>query len=243
MHRVSGDRKEKTDTEVVREFFLTIIVNDYEYAVLSCSPHEPENLVAGYAQSQGLIKTREDIKDIKILDPDRIRISTTRPVDTSGELAVTSSGGRSSKIMDVENVNITSRITLSPDQVYSLMDRFERYSKDFKKTGGVHSAAVCDTEKMLVFSEDIGRHNAIDRVFGQCLLEGIPVNDLFLITSGRVSSDILIKAIRREVPVLIARNSPTDLGIELAQKTGITLLGFVRDTGMNIYTGEWRIAS
>jgi FdhD protein len=121
------------------------------------------------------------------------------------------------------------------------MDEFDRYSRDFKKTGGVHSAALCNAEKILVFYEDIGRHNAIDKVFGRCLMDGIPTDSNFLLTSGRVPSDIMYKVAGRNVPVLIARNSPTDLSVEIAEKTGIALLGFVRGTSMNIYSHDWRI--
>jgi FdhD protein len=240
LYQVNDGVRKKVETEVVRESTLAVVVNDIELAVLACSPSEPEYLAAGFVQSQVLIRKRSDIAGIDSSEAGIVRIKTRESIDVPGRLAVTSSGGRSSRVYDIRTVT-ESRITVPAERVSALMEEFDRYSRDFRRTGGVHSAALCDTEKMLVFSEDVGRHNAIDRVFGRCLLEDIPVEDLFLITSGRVSSDILMKAAVRNTPVLIARNSPTDLGIELAEKAGITLLGFVRDTSMNIYTHEWRI--
>ena len=241
VERVNEGGKARAEIDVVRESALTIIVNDIEMATLACSPAEPEYLAVGFVESQGLIKNRDDIAELDKDTPGTVRIRTRdETLDVPANLAVTSSGGRSSRIIDAGRVN-ESRITVTAEKVFSLMEEFDRYSRDFRKTGGVHSAGLCNEEKMVVFAEDIGRHNAIERACGKCLLEGIPVSDLFLITSGRVSYDILLKAAVRSIPILIARNSPTDLGIELAEKAGITLLGFVRGTNMNVYTHGRRI--
>ena len=101
---------------------------------------------------------------------------------------------------------------------------------------------MCDTESILVFSEDIGRHNAIDKVFGQCLLEDIPTDGRIIITSGRISSEILLKVAKRNIPIIISKSAPTDLGVRLASDLGVTLVGFVRGKRMNVYTNGWRVA-
>jgi FdhD protein len=111
----------------------------------------------------------------------------------------------------------------------------------FKATGGVHSAALCEAKSILVFSEDIGRHNAIDKIFGECILKDIPTEGCLIITSGRVSSEILLKVARRNIPLLISKSAPTNLGVRLADDLGITLVGFARGRRMNIYTNGWRI--
>jgi len=116
-------------------------------------------------------------------------------------------------------------------------------SRVFKATGGVHSAALCDTQNILVFSEDIGRHNAIDKIFGECILEDIPTDEHLIITSGRVSSEILLKVAKRSIPILISKSAPTNLGVRLADDLGITLIGFVRGERMNVYTNKWRVAA
>jgi len=99
----------------------------------------------------------------------------------------------------------------------------------------VHSAALCDTERVLVFEEDIGRHNALDKVFGRCLYEGLSTSDGLLLTTGRVSSEVVLKAVRMGVPFLISRSAPTDLAVGFAEGLGVTLVGFVRGSKMNVY--------
>jgi FdhD protein len=240
--RINGKDQSRIETDVVREFTLTVFVNDNEFASLSCSPADLEYLAVGFVLSQGLIRNREDITDIKADKSGKLWLYTSSEVDVRENLKVTSSGGRSSDTLNIEE-RIQSPVTIPSDRVFSLMDEFDRYSRDFKKTGGVHSAALCDMEKILVFYEDIGRHNAIDKVFGYCFMNGIPTDSNFLLTSGRVPSDIMYKVAGRNVPVLIARNSPTDLSVDIAEKAGVTLLGFVRGTSMNIYSHGWRISS
>jgi FdhD protein len=125
--------------------------------------------------------------------------------------------------------------------VFTLVGKFQHRSHVFRTTGGVHSAALCDTKSILLFSEDIGRHNAIDRIFGECLLRNIPTDDRIIITSGRISSEILLKVARRNITIIISKSAPTDLGVRLADDLGITLLGFVRGKRMNAYSNDWRI--
>jgi FdhD protein len=239
--RVTEHDRIKVDSLIVREFSLSIILNGRKLVILSCSPMDFEYLAVGFIQSQGLIDSKDDIKSLEIDKPNVVHIETRKSVDITESLVLTSSGGRSGDLLNIKNIINESHITITADRVFSLMEQFEHRSRDFKATGGVHSAALCDMENMLIFSEDIGRHNAVDKVFGRCLMQDIPTDNRFIITSGRVSSDIILKIARRNIPVLIARNSPTDLGIELASDLGITLLGFVRGTNMNIYTNEWRI--
>ncbi|OGN90417.1 MAG: formate dehydrogenase family accessory protein FdhD [Chloroflexi bacterium RBG_13_46_14] len=238
--RIDGKDLTRIETNIVREFTMTVFVNDIEFASLSCSPSDLEYLAVGFILSQGLVTNREDITDIKADKSGKVWLYTSHKIDAGAKLKLTSSGGRSS---DTSNIvkRIQSQVTIPADRVFSLMDEFDRYSRDFRKTGGVHSAALCDAEKILIFHEDIGRHNAIDKVFGQCFMDGITTDNYFLLTSGRVPSDIMNKVALRKVPVLIARKSPTDLSVEIAEKAGVTLLGFVRDTRMNIYSHAWRI--
>ena len=111
----------------------------------------------------------------------------------------------------------------------------------FRLTGGLHSAALCSAEKILYFCEDIGRHNAVDKLVGLCLKHEISLTDKVLVSSGRISSEILVKAAKLGIPILISRAAPTSLSIELAESLGITLIGFVRGRRCNIYTHQERV--
>jgi FdhD protein len=130
---------------------------------------------------------------------------------------------------------------ISVDEVFTLVNEFQHGSQVYLETGGVHSAALCDRKSILVFSEDIGRHNAIDKIFGKCLLEDIPTDNRVVITSGRVTSEILHKVAKRGVPIIISISAPTNLGVRIADNLGITLIAFVKGKRMNVYTNDWRI--
>ncbi len=130
---------------------------------------------------------------------------------------------------------------MSTRNIFTLVSDFQHRSQVYRATGGVHSAALCDTKSILVFSEDIGRHNAIDKIFGECILKDIPTGGRIIITSGRISSEILLKVAKRNIPIIISKSAPTDLGVKLANDLGVTLLGFVRGKRINAYTNNWRI--
>ncbi len=121
------------------------------------------------------------------------------------------------------------------------MKEFQQKSSLFRKTGGVHSCALGTTEEIQVFADDIGRHNAVDKVFGECLLKDISTIDKVLLTSGRVSSEILLKVVKRQVPIIISPAAPTDLATDLAQKLNLTVIGFVRGKRMNVYSAAERV--
>ena len=119
---------------------------------------------------------------------------------------------------------------------------FNKTSELFKETGGVHSAMICDREGEVAFSEDIGRHNAMDKVIGYCINQEIDFTQTYAITSGRISSEILLKVAKANIPILISRSAPTDLAVEMATTLGMTLVGFARGTKANIYSHQLRIS-
>ena len=240
--RVSEDGRRGIEDVVVREFSLTIVLNNQELVTLLCSPVNLEYLAAGFLLSQGLIESKEDIKNIAV-DDERgiVRVETRKTVDISLKPVITSSGGRSAVYAGDQKVIAESQIKLSTSQILSLVDNFVQRSRVFKTTGGVHSAALCDTVDILVFSEDIGRHNAIDKIFGECLFRDIKTDNCLIITSGRVSSEILLKVAKRDISVLISKSAPTNMGVKLANDLGMTLVGFVRGERMNIYANSWRV--
>ena len=136
-----------------------------------------------------------------------------------------------------------SPTVISAEDVFGLVKQFQHRSEVYRATGGVHSAALCRGRQILVFAEDIGRHNAVDKIFGRCLLEDIATEGGVVVTSGRISSEILLKVAKRDIPLLLSKAAPTNLGVKLADDLGITLIGFVRGRRMNVYSHGWRVAA
>lgn len=247
----SGEKSVKKDF-IVKEIPFTILVNGQEIVTLLCSPDKLEYLAVGFLLSEGLIKSDTQIKSVNLgkdghyanveLDGD-----FQVPQDFFRKRLISSGCGRGSSFynprdaLDYEPIN--SDIQISYKQVTDLMRQFQEKSSLFKKTGGVHSAALCNLGEIEIFTEDIGRHNAIDKIFGQCLLKGISTEDKVILTSGRISSEILIKVAKGKIPIIISRAAPTDLAVGLAEKMRVTLIGFVRGKRMNIYTHSLRINS
>lgn len=218
-------RMEREDT-VVRELPLTIYLNGREMITTLCSPAEPEALAVGWLYAEGLLRGSGDINEI-LVDMER---GTVRVA--AGGVAEPARAGPAV---------VKSEMTVKPRQVLGLAYKFQHYSPAFLETGGVHGAALCDTARILLFTEDIGRHNAIDKLFGRCILEDEPATDRILITSGRISSEIMEKIARWPLPVVVSLSAPTGAAVTLAADLGITLIGFVRGQRMNVYTHDWRV--
>ena len=244
--------KEQTDDVVVRESPLTIILNNQELVTLLCTPVHLDNLAIGFLFSEGLLKSKGEIKQIT-MDEKRgvVRVEigdqTRDAVELVFKRLITSGCGRGASFYNAADVTgrqkVKSKVSISAIEVFELVRQFQHRSEVFKTTGGVHSAALCNNKEIIIFSEDIGRHNAIDKIFGECILKEITTDGHIIITSGRVSSEILLKAARGNIPVLVSKSAPTDMGVKLAGDLGITLIGFVRGKRMNIYSNDWRLVS
>jgi len=248
--RIYKDGKAKSKSindKVVAEHALTINLDKKELVTLLCSPEKLEYLALGFLFSEGLIKGKEDLKEI-VLDENQgvveIAIAEHANIAKGGEpkRLIGSSGGRGISPPFLDHYKVKSEIIITPGEIFNLMEEFIHRSEIFEATGGVHSAALCNRQHILVFSEDIGRHNAIDKVFGECLLKALPTDDHIMITSGRVSSEIVNKVVKRNIPILISKSAPTNRGVKLAEDLDITLIGFVRGERMNLYTHTGRIA-
>jgi FdhD protein len=244
--RITETERQAQDDSVVREYPLTIILNNQELVTLLCSPSEPQYLATGFLVSTGLLQNRSEIKNITYDQrAGFIRVDTNTSIAGNHDprIFITSGCGRGTLFKQPESnkLEVTSQIKLDVTQILGLTKQFQQCSKLFKVTGGVHSAALCDHNKILLFKEDIGRHNAIDKIFGDCFLNNISTDDRIILTSGRVSSEIVLKVAKRNVPVLVSPSAPTDVGVRSAITFGMTLIGFVRGKRMNIYSGDWRL--
>jgi len=248
--RITEGGKSDSEDLVVREFPLTIILNNQELVTLLCSPTNLKYLAVGFLSSEGLIRGRDEIKRI-MLDQQRgvLRVETEEDKEIAPDFLfkrfITSGCGRGASFYSAADATslakVESQTEISAHEIFALMKEFQHRSQVYRLTSGVHSAALCDRKSILIFSEDIGRHNAIDKILGQCILEDIEIEGRIIMTSGRVSSEILLKAAKGNIPIIVSKSAPTDVAVKLATDLGITLIGFVRGRRMNVYAGGWRV--
>jgi len=251
IRRITGEGETDTEVKVTREQPLTIILNNEELVTLLCSPADLKYLAIGFLASEGLLKSKDEIRQITVDDTrGLVRVATEGNKEQAGELVfkrlITSGCGRGASFYsaaDAAGQKVVSRAKVSAEAVFTLVNAFQHNSQLYLATHGVHSAALCDQKSILVFNEDIGRHNAIDKIFGKCLLEDITTADRLIITSGRITSEILHKVAKRGIPIIISVSAPTNLGVKIADSLGITLIASVRGQKMNIYTCGERVVA
>ncbi|MGO3048504.1 formate dehydrogenase family accessory protein FdhD [Staphylococcus casei] len=239
-----------TTDHYVTEFPLTIMVNGEEFATVICSPNHLEELVLGFLASEGVILKNADLKSIQIDDSKGFaHVELTHTLDDrftySTKRMIASCCGKSREFYFHNDAAIAktsmSKVTLNPLQVVNMMTRLQSASTIFKQTGGLHNAAISDGDTFFEHRQDIGRHNALDKLYGFCIQRHIPIRDKVLIFSGRISSEILIKAAKIGVGIILSKSAPTTLAITLAEDLNITAIGFIRDGNFNIYSHAERI--
>jgi len=236
--RLTSEKREKLKDRIVCEVPLTILVNGKELVTLQCSPDKLEYLAIGFLLSEGFIKKGTEIKHISLNNFPTVKNHPFKRVIGSG------CSGAVTFYRDIDAQDcapVKSQVKYSHKEIVNLMRELQERSLTFKDTGGVHSCALCNQEGIEIFAEDIGRHNAVDKVFGECFIKSISTQNKAILTSGRVSSEILIKVAKRKIPIIASHSAPTDLAVGLAKKLNITLIGFVRGNRMNIYTHDYRI--
>jgi len=250
--RISGTGAAKERDLVVRETPVTIFLNDFDLVTLLCSPKDLGYLAVGFLSSEGLINGKEDIKSIFADKKDgAVWVETVGGKKLRENILakrfITTGCGKGPSFIDSakfrKGLKADSGFKMQANQIARSMKEFQSRSLTYRETGGVHSAGLASPDGIVYFNEDIGRHNAIDKVLGECVLKGTKSDNLVMITSGRVSSDILIKAARARIPIVISKSAPTDLAVRLARDLGITLVGFARGSRMNVYSNEWRISA
>lgn len=248
--KYDGGAVSKFEDIVVKEYPLTIILDGVDFITLLCTPESLEYLAVGFLLSESIIKGIEDIRSIRVFE-DR-GIAEVETIENSviakklyGKRTMTTGCGKGATFFNAADSlslrKISGKYTVSVQDVIELMKQFNKSSELFLNTGGVHSAALCSGKEMLLFHEDIGRHNALDKVIGEAAFKGIDTGDKIMVVSGRISSEILIKAAKRNIPVLISRSAPTDLAVTYAKEMEMTVIGFARGNRLNIYSRDDRI--
>jgi FdhD protein len=248
--RTKAELSEEVSDQIASEVGFTLKVNDKEVVTLLCTPGELDAMAVGFLLSEGILKDRDSLLDVQV-DDKNFTVSVNLknlPADieeTFHTKTITSGCGRGITFTDTANLKDLppnkSLIRITLGEIQSLLKKFRLISELFIKTGGVHSAALADSKEIHLFAEDIGRHNAVDKLIGKAFLAGIPVKDKILLSSGRISGEVMTKAIRNHIPVIISRTAPTCMSITHAEDHGITLIGFARGNRMNIYTHPQRI--
>ncbi len=235
------------DDLVVEEYPLTIKVNGHRTAAVLCSPDALEPLVLGFLLSEGVVKSHREVASLSIDEEESIaevELLDRSYVPLQDQERTRSSGcGKGAIYLDVVTTckRNESPVRFSARSILDLSNEFNKESELFLATGGVHSAAIANGEELLFFHEDIGRHNAVDKVIGAADLGGVDIGDKMLLCSGRISSEMLIKAAKRSIPVVVSRSAPTGLAVELALRLKVTLIGFARGAKMNIYSAPERV--
>jgi FdhD protein len=246
-----GSDVTNTEEPVVEELPLTIYLNGKELVTMLAAYGEEDYLVTGFLATEGII---QDIKDIKTLDVDVLQgiiHVTTASGETVAEkmflkryLTACCGKGRSAfyfanDVLTAKTVN--SEIKLTAQQAMAYSEMLESASETFRLTGGVHGGALAAEGKLVCWSQDIGRHNVFDKLYGRCLIEGISTHDKVLVFSGRVSSEIILKVSKMNISIIIARSAPTSLALDMAEELGVTVIGFAREERLNVYTHADRI--
>jgi FdhD protein len=240
------------EDEIAVEYALTIKLDGEEFATLVCTPTDLTDLVVGFLASEGILRSTDQIKRLT-LDEDTgfayVDMANKQAAKDAKRLVskrfIGSCCGKSRQFYLASDVRtaktVTSFFTITPEECFELMQRLQRGSEDFHKTGGVHNAALCTTKEVLAVRTDIGRHNALDKIYGDCLRNRIPVRDKAIAFSGRVSSEVVLKTAKIGCGLLLSKSAPTDLALKLAHDLGITVVGFIRGRRLNVYTHPERI--
>lgn len=241
--RYKAGRSEEIKDIIAVEKKLKISVNGRPILSLYCTPTMLRELVTGILMTGDLIEGKLCAEYIAITEGNELTANISAEIKIKTKEAVLTSGCVGGVTFPQELIPVSSEkpFSIKTERLIRLYSRFQSFSGLYKVTGCVHTSALSDGKKIVIMAEDIGRHNALDKVIGRCLLEGIPFEGKLLLTSGRVSSEIAYKCARWGIPIIVSRTAPTDLAINIADESGITLIGFLRGQRFNVYTHIERV--
>jgi FdhD protein len=239
--RIDGETCEKGDHEVIEEVPMALFVNGRHAMTAMMSPVQLEDFVTGYLYTEQIIKGVDEIESIRI-EKNRMSVITKNLFKVLGPKKTILSGcGGSTSFIDTEKLpKIKSGYTISTANIRDAAKAVLN-SELHIRTGGIHIVALLDREKVIITSEDIGRHNALDRVIGYGLRNKIDLSKTWVIVSGRISSEMVRKCLIAGIPTIVSRGATTTLAVETAEKTGLTIIGFARSSKMVVYTHPHRV--
>jgi FdhD protein len=243
----NNGRWDESPNEIIGEQPVSLTVNNEPWLTFMCTPNDLDALAVGFLYNEEIIQSIEEVASVRVCQRmDNIDLwlahSVTKPTQwtrTSG-----CSGGETSVNERKGTVRARAHpngVMLMAENVTSLVGQLFEAQRLYKKSGGVHTSALSDGEKLLCVAEDIGRHNTLDKLAGRCLLEKLDPERRIILTTGRVSSEMIQKASRIGASVVISRTSPTSLSVRLAGEMGITLVGYAHRDHFKLYTHKERI--
>ncbi|PDY45517.1 formate dehydrogenase family accessory protein FdhD [Bacillus pseudomycoides] len=252
--RYENDQIKHIEDSIVTEFPVTVKINGQEFVTMVSTPEYIEDMVIGFLASEGIIRKYEDIDEIWVQDKEGyVHVTTTKinPYyrDIQNKRYITSCCGMSRQGFVFANDALTTkkikavRVKISAQDCFRLMNDMQQSAATFQNTGGVHNAALCDVNGIVLSRMDIGRHNALDKIYGYCLKNNISIGDKIIVFSGRISSEILLKVAKIGCEVILSKSAPTELALQLAEELGITTIGFIRNQSLNVYTHPERVVN
>ena len=250
--RYTGDSKVELEDMIATEYALTIHVNDQEMATVVCTPEHLDDLVIGFLFSEGVIRDISQLQDLTVsLHAGKARVKTSTSVNFNqafyNKRYIGSCCGKSRQSFYFYNdVHTAKRVEdttqIAPSAVLTLVEQMEESANLFQETGGVHAASLCDANGIIQTRMDIGRHNALDKLYGHAIRSGVSLDGKVITFSGRLSSEVVLKVGKIGAAIVLAKSAPTSLAIDIADELNITAIGFVRNGSFNVYTHPWRVA-
>lgn len=244
--RYEFQKWEHFDAETIVETPVSLTVNSEVWLTFMCTPVELEALAVGFLYNEGVIESMDEVENVHICEHgDNVDVWLNHTVEqpTSWRRTSGCTGGVTAvDLLARPNVSFNgSQPQVQPEAIMNLVEMLFEAQSLYRETGGVHTSALSDGKTILLSAEDIGRHNTLDKIAGLCLMKNIQPETRILITTGRISSEMLQKAARMSAPILISRTSPSSLSIEMAERYGITLIGYARKHRFNVYSNSARV--
>ena len=243
-----NERGEMVPTSIAGEHPLTLYVDKREIVTIMTLGHAPEALVIGYLRNQRLVQSLEDIRSVQVdWETDSAAVVTASQKELAiGKRTVTSGCGQGTVFGDlmeeIDSVRLRDDVSLADENLFVLLDRVRRHETIYKQAGAVHGCALADTQgEILMFVEDVGRHNAVDAIAGFMWLDAIDGTDKVFYTTGRLTSEMVIKCAQMRIPFLVSRSGLTHMGHEIAKKVGMTMLGRASGKHYLAFTGRHRL--